>query len=379
MDKGFTLAYERASRISGMGPSMPPFVTELVRSSLRGLPKMYNSERVVFAQTVRRDPTAPGGVRAEGDNLRYAAIVALGASRLDEATQREVLAGDTVGDLVGVLAERAVDAIDLGAAALATWAAAETGGTVPRALVRRLEGLGAAAEPAATVDLSWALTALLAVDAPVGPAVTELADRIMSAQGAAGIFPHAAAARDPWQTPCPRRLLRRPGVPDPGARPILRGERRSARAVGGEPLRGPHRRAARPRGAMVVALRRAHRRGRRGLPGVQRAPARHGSDGTVRTGRGRRPRSPRRHRAGAGLAAHPPGDRWRAGRPAGRRGVAQGRPAGAAQTRTRGAFDYDRGPAEPAASLAGPAATARTDRLRVPSVRVGLVALCVDR
>ena len=90
----------------------------------------------------------------------------------------------------------------------------------------------------------------------------------------------------------PRRLLRRPGLPGPGAGPRSRVHRATPTLLeaaephaprGSATLQG----AARP---VVVALRRPRRLRGRGLPRLQRAPARDGADGAARPRRGRRRR-----------------------------------------------------------------------------------------
>ncbi|HEY7049795.1 MAG TPA: hypothetical protein VH373_21440 [Jatrophihabitantaceae bacterium] len=175
-----------------------PDTGSLVESAVRALPKMYLPDTAQFVQTVRR---GEGGLVPEGTNLRYAAIVALGAARLDTARQRAILAGTDAAQLAERVAEQARSSTDLGAVALAGWASAEVCGVADDALVDRLVAAAHSSRPVPTVDLSWALTALLAVRdlRPVTADADRIAARLRTLQGAAGVFPHMLP-RDslPW-------------------------------------------------------------------------------------------------------------------------------------------------------------------------------------
>src|ERR1700722_10099659 len=87
-------------------------VAQLLSMSLRALPEMYISEECSFVQTVRPDAAAEHGLRRYGRNLRYGAIVALGAAHIDVSDQRAMLAGNTVQELVTPLIPRGVSAPD---------------------------------------------------------------------------------------------------------------------------------------------------------------------------------------------------------------------------------------------------------------------------
>ena len=167
-------------------------VAGLVELAKRGLAEMYRPERR-FVQTIRRDVSAPHGLRAEGENLRYAAIVALGLSHIEQDRQREMLSGITAAELSETVAGRAVSAPDLGAAALASWAAAEVRREAPSDLFARLVGEVKRSLPLPTVDLAWTLTALTTAPAlgDFANAAEQAADRLRAAQGDAGTFPHA--------------------------------------------------------------------------------------------------------------------------------------------------------------------------------------------
>lgn len=157
-----------ASRIDAVDQARPGIavsVNRLVDVAIRGLGAAYDPESEGFAQTVRAI-RGPGGVelRREGHSLRYAAIAALGLSRLREARQRDVLDGLVVDDLVALAVRRAERASDPGAIALAVWAAAEAG-TFTAPLVARLRDAVASGRPLPTVDAAWILTAAVKASA----------------------------------------------------------------------------------------------------------------------------------------------------------------------------------------------------------------------
>ena len=125
--------------------------------------------------------------------MRYTAIVALGVAHLALDVQRAILAGHTAAELAETAAKLSTTAPDLGTAALAGWARAEITGRVPASTFDRItrEINYVTAQP--TVDYAWALTALLATGPTqeLAPAAEQAAQRLMAAQGAEGIFPHA--------------------------------------------------------------------------------------------------------------------------------------------------------------------------------------------
>jgi exopolysaccharide biosynthesis WecB/TagA/CpsF family protein len=186
------------------------FLERLSKVSVRGLAHMYEPRSRSFPQTVRASGSGLPPVPA-GRSVRYTAIAALGLSRLDEPTRREVLAGDDVLDLIPGILGLALAGRDPGALALAVWAAIEVaparGAGVPerervcRALDRLLTNVRTdSALP--TVDHAWTLVALLeaarrpalaeAVGGPdqLAQAAAWAAERLLTAQGPTGLFPH---------------------------------------------------------------------------------------------------------------------------------------------------------------------------------------------
>ena len=170
--------------------------SELLRTILDGSPRalaqMYRPDVREFVQTVRRDPARPEELRQEGTNERYAAIVGLGAARLDADRQRALLAGITADELVESLAGRVGGSPDLGVVALATWASGEVRRSAPDALVDRLATAVRGARMQDTVSYAWTVTALLAVRdlAEVSVLTEQAAERLMAAQEPSGLFPH---------------------------------------------------------------------------------------------------------------------------------------------------------------------------------------------
>ena len=214
----------------------------------RGLATAYVPETGRFAQTVRA-VTGPQGVHVqrEGTNVRYAAMAALGLARLDGDVQRGVLAGKTAAEVTRQAAEDALDGTDPGAVALAAWAEAEVNGTYADKLFGRMGELLTRRRPA--------LHGRDRLDGHRrrgrrrhgrhrrgarrrrGPA-----DR---PRGRARHLPAPAAALGRAALAGPRRLLRRPGLPDPGPRPARGAPHGDARGAGrGQPLRRAHLRAA---------------------------------------------------------------------------------------------------------------------------------------
>jgi len=168
-------------------------VTQLLELAPRGLAAALLPDGAGFAQTVR-GVTGRDGVRlqVEGDNPRYAAMAALGLSRLSADRQREVLGGRTAGEVAAATAEQVVDSADPGAVALAVWADAEINGSFADKLVGRLETWLQGGQPLPTVDTSWMVTAAV-VAARLGSTDTVLeagVARLLAHQGGRGIFPH---------------------------------------------------------------------------------------------------------------------------------------------------------------------------------------------
>ena len=180
-------------RLTAVGPSTASLVRDLADMAPRGLTAGYLRDCGLFAQTVR-GPSGPdcAHVRAEGINVRYAAIAALGLGRLPVEMQQSVLNGRRAIDVARQAGDRALDGDDPGAVALAAWAAAELDGMFGDKLFGRMVDalMGDRALP--TVDTAWILTAAVAA-ARLGDTdevLDSAARRLLAHQGPKGIFPH---------------------------------------------------------------------------------------------------------------------------------------------------------------------------------------------
>lgn len=188
----------RALRVESALPGSAARITQLIELAQRGLGKMHRDQASTFVQTARGIRTPQGSVLVgEGDNLRYAAIVALGLDLVPEDSQRAVLGGSTAPELAARSAKRAHGQADAGAVALAAWAAAEVNGRFEPGLFDQLSSVMDSDQPVSTVDTSWILTAAVAARSLGDTAVlVQLAtDRLSDAQGGGGLFPHSLPAR----------------------------------------------------------------------------------------------------------------------------------------------------------------------------------------
>lgn len=167
-------------------------VQTLLALAPRGLAATYLPETGGFAQTVRGHADPEGvRLRREGVSIRYAAIAALGLSRLGIEEQRALLSGRTATEIAELAALRAGEAADPGAQALAAWALAEVSGAFDARLFGRLASAVTGPTPIATVCASWAVTAAVAAR-HLGD-TAELLDAgvalLQTHQGSRGVFP----------------------------------------------------------------------------------------------------------------------------------------------------------------------------------------------
>lgn len=168
-------------------------VRRMLALALRGLAAGHDPKTGSFAQTVR-GVIGPDGVRlqAEGRNQRYAAMAALGLSKLPLDVQRDVLHDRTAAEIAAIASENAVDELDPGAVALAAWADAEINDVFPDKLFSQLRVMLADGRPLPTVDVAWMATAAV-VAAELGNTDSVLDSALallLRHQGSHGIFPH---------------------------------------------------------------------------------------------------------------------------------------------------------------------------------------------
>lgn len=186
-----------ASGHSSGGQSVQERISSLMTLAARGLAIMYQPEGEYFPHSMRGVRSAEGpALRPEGDNLRYAAIVALGLATVPSLSQKHVLAGNDASQLARSVAARAIGNQDPGVIALAAWAAAEAAGQFSAALFDELTVRVASNLPMATVDTSWALSAAIAARdlGDTSALASTLADRLLGAAGPNGVFPHTVPA-----------------------------------------------------------------------------------------------------------------------------------------------------------------------------------------
>jgi hypothetical protein len=195
------LASHRAHRVaSGHGSgaqNVGERISSLIRLAVQGLAIMYQPEGEYFPHTMRGVRSAEGpALRPEGDNLRYAAIVALGVARLPVLTQKHILAGDDASQLARTVVGRVIGNQDPGAIALAAWSAAEVAGEFADELFEDLRLRLASNAPMPTVAASWALSAAIAARklGDTSAIASTLAARLLAAARPIGVFPHQLPA-----------------------------------------------------------------------------------------------------------------------------------------------------------------------------------------
>jgi hypothetical protein len=184
----------------------------LSKLSLRGLAEMYEPRSRSFPQTLRARAANLPPVAA-GMSVRYTAIAALGLSRMDPSTRREVLSGQDVPDLLPGVLGLALAGRGPGAIALSAWATIELASeAAPGAVLAEQDRLARALDrllanirtgvPVPTVDHAWTLVALLGAGRSgegaelaggteqLAEATDRAAGRLLAAQGPTGLFPH---------------------------------------------------------------------------------------------------------------------------------------------------------------------------------------------
>jgi hypothetical protein len=176
-----------------------PLLERLRAMAWRGLARMYQPEARLFVFRHRRGPD--GTIRAEGLSRRYTAIVLIGLAEEDPDRAAEVLAGHDPREVCGWLAAEAERIDNLGDAALCLWAAARLGYPHREPLRQRFMSLGPLALPQPTVELAWALDAVLSdahdESATLAPA---LATRLLKAFSPRGrLFPHHVGVTGGWR------------------------------------------------------------------------------------------------------------------------------------------------------------------------------------
>jgi len=161
-----------------------------MRMACATLGRMYRPDEGVFAFRIRRDGAAD---RLEGASDRYTAISLIGLATRDERTAQASLRGLSRIDVCRRLVERAARSDCLGDVALAIWAARALGDVDVDAAVRRLRMLDPVNGDHPTVELAWALVALINDGRVPGDDVQAagVAQRLMAMfHPTSALFPH---------------------------------------------------------------------------------------------------------------------------------------------------------------------------------------------
>jgi hypothetical protein len=182
---------DRAEALATVSAAAGQRVGKFVTLAKRGLPRMKAGG--TFVHTMRAVRAKTGRyIVPQGENLRYAAIVALGLSCIDESEQRLVLEGRTAAELARHTSDQAEATCEPGAIALAAWAAAEAAEYPASSLLCRLLELLETAAPIETVHCAWTLSAALAARhlADTRTLAALAARRLLEGQERSGLFPH---------------------------------------------------------------------------------------------------------------------------------------------------------------------------------------------
>jgi hypothetical protein len=179
------------------GARIRAVVDELRRMATDLLPRMYRPGDAAFAFRLRREN---GRDVLEGISSRYTAIVLLGLATEPDAVAREVLHGSSREDACGRLIDRATRESNVGAVALALWAARRLAHPRAGEVLDRLRVMEPDRGTHPTVEVSWCLSGLVVPDRPV--ADQALAERIasrllMSFRETSELFPHWPAGAAP--------------------------------------------------------------------------------------------------------------------------------------------------------------------------------------
>jgi hypothetical protein len=180
--------------VSQRNQSDIPTVSEVVRRlrsiAVHSLARMYRPEEHMFAFRLRRNGQ---GEVLEGVSRRYTAVALIGLAGEDEPIAAEVLGNHSRENVCGRLIADSAKSQELGEVALTTWAARMLQHPCAHKAVDMLRRADPAGQAYPTVELSWALTALVVGGSEATDMV--LAKRIAdvlfgSFRQESGLFPH---------------------------------------------------------------------------------------------------------------------------------------------------------------------------------------------
>ena len=137
-------------------------VSDLVQKlrllAIRSLRQMYLPEEHLFAFRLQKNGD---GEVPEGVSQRYTATVLIGLAGEDADVVKEVLGKHKLEDVCTGLLERVDQTDDMGEVALTTWAAKLLGHPKASKAAKALRAMEPGRRPYCTVELAWALTALV--------------------------------------------------------------------------------------------------------------------------------------------------------------------------------------------------------------------------
>ncbi len=166
-------------------------VQQLRSIAVHSLARMYRPEERLFAFRLRRNGQ---GEVLEGVSRRYTATVLIGLAGEDKHIAAEVLGSHSREDLYKRLLDDIEESQELGEIALTTWAARMFQHPRARRAVDTLKRMNPASGEYSTIELSWALTALVigGSEATDMALAERIADTLMgSFRQESGLFPHA--------------------------------------------------------------------------------------------------------------------------------------------------------------------------------------------
>jgi hypothetical protein len=190
------LPVSRLAQVAACDPAAAALLRRLLPLAARGLDLARAGSG--FAFTLRRQDRARGQVRAEGTSVRYAAIAALGLSRLPHGGDRARPGASGSDALTGWLTGQLDGLSSRGDAALICWLAAETGhGGLPRAIAR-LRELERRGGPLDVVSAAWVVTALVAARGLTDVERDLALARARLLRACRTVFPHLIGGPQPW-------------------------------------------------------------------------------------------------------------------------------------------------------------------------------------
>lgn len=187
---------DRLADLAARSPARAAQIGAFCDLAVEGLARMYLGDGH-FPFTMRGLRSGEARVcEREGDSLRYAIIATQGLACMPEAVQHTVLRGQLAADLVPGFISRAASTGEMGAVALAAWAAAEITGRYSNQMFGILADHLQSGQPVETVPTAWALTAALAARSlgDTAAVTTLTANRLLQAQRPSGLFPHLLPA-----------------------------------------------------------------------------------------------------------------------------------------------------------------------------------------